>query len=151
MTQPNFVAGYIVNRNIAEEPLYLQLRRSQHSYLPGIWQMVTGKLNPGEPANIAVQREIFEETGLVCSEIYNVDVTMFYEQSKNRIAFSANFCAFTGDSDSVILSETEHDTYRWCTFPEAVALLAFPAQKQTLAVIHEFYVLQKPNLVNLLW
>lgn len=150
MVLPNFVAGYIVDPSTQEEPLYLFLRCSQKSYLPGIWQIVTGKLSPDETTSTAVQREIFEETGLVCSEIYNVDVTMFYEQSKNRIAFSANFCAFANHSKSVILSENEHDEYRWVTFPDACRLLAFPAQKETLAFIHKHYVLQKAHEANLL-
>lgn len=150
MTQLNFVAGYIVDPSAPKEPLYLLLRRSQHSYLPGIWQMVTGKLNPEESASLAVHREILEETGLICKEIYNVDVTMFYDQSKNRIAFSANFCAFASYLQPVILSPKEHDQYQWCTLAEAFSLLAFPAQKETLAFINKQYVLQKPHLVNLL-
>ena len=150
MTQPNFVAGYIVAAKEKEEPLYLLLRRSQKSCLPGIWQIVTGKLNPNENAAQAVQREILEETSLVCLEIYNVDVSMFYEQSKKRIAFSANFCAFANHLSSINLSKTEHDEYRWCTFSEAYSLLAFPSQKETLAFIHKHYVLQKPHSVNVL-
>lgn len=150
MPQPNFVAGYIVDPNAKKEPLYLLLRRSQQSYLPGIWQMVTGKLNPEESAGSAVQREIREETGLICKEIYNVDVSMFYDQFKNRIAFSANFCAFANYLQPVILSLKEHDQYQWCTLAEAFNLLAFPAQKETLAFINRQYVLQKPHLANLL-
>jgi 8-oxo-dGTP pyrophosphatase MutT (NUDIX family) len=150
MTQPNFVAGYIVDPNAQNEPLYLLLRRSHHSYLPGIWQMVTGKLNPEEVASSTVQREILEETGLVCKEIYNVDVTIFYEQSKKHIAFSANFCAFANHLQPLTLSPNEHDKYQWCTFSEALSLLAFPAQKETLAFINKHFVLQKPHLANIL-
>lgn len=152
MTQPNFVAGYLVDPNVqgGREPLYLLLRRSETNSLPGIWQMVTGKLHPDEAAGAAVQREINEETGLVCSQIYNVDITMFYEQPKKRIAFSANFCGFVSSSHPVTLSAEEHDAYQWCTFSEAISLLAFPSQKQTLTFVHQFYVLQKTHAVNLL-
>lgn len=150
MVQPNFVAGYIVHHNAPQEPKYLLLRRSQKSYLPGIWQMVTGKLNPDETTANAVKREILEETGLECTNIYNVDVTMFYDQSKNRIAFSANFCAFIDSANPVTLSEMEHDSYKWCTLTEACSHLAFPAQKETLSFIHKYYVLQKPHHVNAL-
>lgn len=89
--------------------------------------MVTGKLNPEESASLAVHREILEETGLICQKIYNVDVTMFYDQSKNRIAFSANFCAFSNYLQPVILSSKELDQYQWCTLAESLNLLAFPA------------------------
>jgi len=150
MVNPNFVAGYIVDPNAEKEPLYLLLRRSQHCYLPGIWQMVTGKLNSEEPANLAVQREILEETGLVCKKIYNVDVTMFYDQSKKNIVFSANFCAFGNHLHAITLSPNEHDQYRWCSFSEAINLLAFPSQKETLGFINNYYVLQTPHLANVL-
>lgn len=150
MANPNFVAGYIVDPKAEKEPLYLLVRRSQGSYLPGIWQMVTGKLNSEESPSLAVQREIFEETGLVCKEIYNVDVTMFYDQLKKRIAFSANFCAFANYLEPITLSPNEHDQYQWCTLSEALSLLAFPSQKETLKFISKYYVLEKPHLANIL-
>lgn len=148
MTQPNFIAGYIVDPCAHCEPLYLLLRRSQKIYLPGIWQMVTGKLEAGETACRAVQREIYEETGLTSIEIYNVDVTMFYEQAKNRIAYSANFCAYVSKDAPITLSANEHDTYQWFPFSEAYSLLAFPSQKETLSFVHRHYVLHKPNPAN---
>ncbi len=150
MIQPNFVAGYIADQSEIETPLYLLLRRSQKSHLPGIWQMVTGKLIEGETTSAGVQREILEETGLVCSDLYNVDVTMFYEQSKNHIAFSANFCALVKDPTIVKLCKAEHDAFKWCTLPEACSLLAFPAQKETLAFIHKHYIMQNPHQANLI-
>jgi dATP pyrophosphohydrolase len=150
MIQPNFIAAYIVDPNAFNEPLYLLLQRSKESYLPGIWQMVTGKLDSNESASDAVQREIHEETGLICRTIYNVDVTMFYDQLKNRISFSANFCAFTDHTNPILLSKNEHEAYKWCTFSEALDFLAFPAQKETLSFIHHRYILQKPHEVNIL-
>lgn len=149
MTQPNFIAGYIVDPNRSCEPLYLLLRRSQKSYLPGIWQIVTGKVEEGEAATLAIQREIHEETGLKYDALYSVDVTLFYEQPKNRIAYSANFCAYANKNQPIRLSETEHDAFQWSTFSEAYALLAFPSQKQTLAFIHQYYVQEQPNSVNM--
>lgn len=148
MFQPNFVAGYIVDPKAPDGPLYLLLRREQNDYLPGIWQIVTGQLLENEDASIAVQREIFEETGLRCKEFYNVDVTMFYDRAKKRIAFSANFCTFVKHAQSITLSSTEHDAFKWCTFAESLSLLAFPSQKETLAFIHKHYVLEKPHVAN---
>lgn len=148
MTQPNFVAAYIVDLESQKEPFYLLLRRSEQSYLPGIWQIVTGKIEHNESASLAVVREINEETSLSCTDLYSIDVTMFYEQTKNHIAFSANFCAYANINNVVSLSKIEHDRYQWCTFIEAFELLAFPSQKETLKFIHQFYVLQKPNPVN---
>lgn len=150
MIELKFIAGYIVTYKKDEEPQYLLLKRSSNSYLPGIWQMVTGKIKPNENTAIAVQREILEETGLVCSKIYNVDVTMFYEQYSNHVALCANFCAFVDYASNVKLSMKEHDEYCWVTFAKAYDLLAFPAQKETLTLIHKHYVLKEPHEVNIL-
>ncbi len=148
MTQPNFVAGYVAYKKSNETPVYLLLKRAPTSHLPGIWQMVTGKLKPNESASDAVIREIQEETGLTCSKFYNVDVTMFHEQNKNRIAFSANFCGFANAQEPVHLADDEHSEYRWCSYNEAIDLLAFPSQKKTLEFIHENYVISTPDPVN---
>ncbi len=150
MTEPNFIAAYIADPSSKKEPLYLLLRRAERSYLPGIWQMVTGKIKAGEPAGVAAKREIREECGLYCSKLFNVDVTMFYEQMKKRIAFSANFCGYADQNAPVILSDKEHDSYKWCSFSEALPLLAFPAQQETLSFIHKHFVLQTPDPVNLI-
>ncbi len=146
--KPKFIAAYLVDAITKKEPLYLLMRRSQSVYFPGIWQMVTGKVEDDENVKNAVFREIQEETGIDCVELYNVDVTMFYEQPKDSIAFSANFCGYVNSNNPVVLSEREHDAFKWSTFEEASALLAFPVQKESLSFIHSYFVLQEPELVN---
>lgn len=146
--KPKFIAAYLVDTSTKEEPLYLLIRRSPKDYLPGIWQTVTGKVEDDENVKDATFREIQEETGIECLELYNVDVTMFYEQHKDSIAFSANFCGYVDSNNPVVLSENEHDKFIWATFEEAKALLAFPSQKESLSFIHSYFVLQKPDSVN---
>lgn len=146
MLKPDFVACYLVARN--SEPEYLLLKRSREAYLPGIWQVVTGKPEANEPASQTAIREVREETGLTCSKLYNVDVTMFYEQKKQSVAFSANFCGFVERDHPVHISKREHSEFKWCSLEEALNLLAFPAQKQTLEFIHDHYVISVPESVN---
>lgn len=147
MLRPHYIAGFVVDPTF-EEPQYLLLRRASSVHLPGIWQMVTGKLNDNEPVHQAVVREIFEETALHPHRLFNVDVTSFYDQHKSSVAFSANFCAFVSSKKEVIISALEHDTYQWCSYSEAFDLLAFPSQKETLNLIHHYFVLQEPHPYN---
>jgi 8-oxo-dGTP diphosphatase len=146
----DFIAGYLVDPFVQDGPLYLLLKRSSAVYLPQIWQMVTGKIDPSESISQALKREVFEETGFSLEKVYNVDVTQFYDQFKDKIAFSANFCCIVDSNKMVQLSIKEHEAYKWCKFEEAYKLLAFPSQKQTLSFIHEHFVKNHPDNVNFL-
>lgn len=146
--KPKFVAVYIVDISKKDFPLYLLIRRCKTTYLPGIWQIVTGKVEGEENVKDAAFREIEEETGISEVQLYNVDVTMFYEQPKDSIAFSANFCGYADSLSPVNLSKHEHDDFKWCSFEEAYKLLAFPSQKETLSFVHTHFVMQKPDCVN---
>ena len=150
MTQPNFIAAYLCDKKSFDQPRYLLLKRSQEVYLPGIWQMVTGKIDLNETAATCVLREIFEETGYQPKAVYNVDVTLFYDQSKHKIAYSANFCALIDAQVLPKISSKEHETFGFFTLEEALQLIAFPSQKQTLQFIHEHFILQIPHEANLL-
>lgn len=146
--RPQFIAGYLVDNTKSQEPLYLLLKRQDSVYLPGIWQIVTGKVEEHETVSCAIKREVLEETGYIVDCVYNVDITMFYDQTKDQIAFSANFCCLVDSKKSVNISLKEHSDYQWCSFNEAKNLLAFPSQKETLKFIHQNYILNQPNPVN---
>jgi dihydroneopterin triphosphate diphosphatase len=146
--KPKFIAVYLVYSSEKDNPLYLLIRRCKTTSFPKIWQIVTGKVELEENVKNAAFREVKEETGISDVELYNVDVTMFYEQSKDSIAFSSNFCGYVNSSNPVNISEHEHDDFKWCYFEEAYKLLAFPSQKETLSFIHTHFVIQKPDCVS---
>jgi len=140
MGQPNFIAAYIVDAVAKPEPLLLLLKRASDVYLPGIWQIVTGKVNAGETILHTVKREVSEETGLKISQAYNVNITLFYERSKDQVGYSANFLVFLDQRTEITLSPKEHSEFRWCSFAKARELLAFASQRETLAHLNEFYI-----------
>jgi 8-oxo-dGTP pyrophosphatase MutT (NUDIX family) len=148
MTHPNFIAAYLCDKINFDKPHYLLLKRSQDVYLPGIWQIVTGKLDLEETASEACKREIFEETGFRPSTLYNVDVTMFYDQTKDKISYSANFCGLIDSKTPIVISKKEHDDFGYFSFEKAQELLAFPSQKETLSFIHKHFILQTPHSAN---
>ena len=66
----------VVVFRIAEAPEFLVLQRSDHvSIYPGLWQIVSGKLEKGEKAWQAAVREAREETGLLPLKLYNTPLT----------------------------------------------------------------------------
>jgi dATP pyrophosphohydrolase len=148
MMRPQFLAVYLADNKTSSEVKYLLTKRSQEVYLPGIWQIVTGKIEGDENVAFAAGREVFEETGQHVHKGYSVNVTMFYDRQKDRIAYSANFCAFLSQNSEIKLSPREHSECRWCSLEQACDLLGFANQKDTMRHIHEHYFANTPNPVS---
>ena len=78
-----------------ERPEILLIRRSPGRILPGLWQCVSGTLEPGERVAAGALRELAEETGFGPDEIeafYDLDlVNQFHEPSYDAIVSAAVF------------------------------------------------------------
>ena len=143
--KPNFIALFMIDPKSHE---ILLLQRSEKVYFPKMWQMVTGKIENDENALDAAKREAFEETGLILENVYNVDVSMFYDRYKNQISFSANFLSFVNRDQSITVQENEHSDFKWVSNEEAEKLLVFPSQKETLSFIYRHFLQQTPHAYN---
>ena len=84
------------SRGVAR-PEILLLRRSPGRILDGLWQCVSGSLEPGERVAMGALREVAEETGFGAADIeafYDLDlVNQFHEPSMDGIVTSACFAA----------------------------------------------------------
>jgi 8-oxo-dGTP pyrophosphatase MutT (NUDIX family) len=94
----------------------LLIRRSPHRIFPGLWQCVTGGVEPGERIPAAALREVEEETGFGPAEIeafFDVDqVAPFYDEGADAVVVSAIFAARVRP-DAVARPSHEHDAMRW--------------------------------------
>ncbi len=120
---------------------HLLLRRAPGDLLyPGIWQVVTGQIEPGETAIAAALREFTEETGLKPLRFWSVpQVTAFYDHHSDEVDFCALFACQVGDAVRPVLS-AEHDRYRWTVSAEAAPLLVWPSQRDALAMVEQIIV-----------
>ncbi|HSW87108.1 MAG TPA: NUDIX domain-containing protein [Rhabdochlamydiaceae bacterium] len=140
---PLFISAHVVCKT-QEGPRYLLLKRCG-KYLTGTWQMVTGGVLEGENAMQAARREIQEETGLTPDKLYSADaVETFYMPTINKIAFVPVFVAFV-EKMHVRLSPDEHDAFEWLSFEEAKKRLVWSEQQRCIIVVHERFVLSRPN------
>lgn len=140
---PFCISAYII-RQTSEGPRYLLIRRCG-KYLTGTWQMISGGIEKGETAGQAAFREIQEETGLTPQVLYSADaVETFYLPINDKIAFVPVYVAFVKDEE-VTLSPKEHDAYEWLSLEEARERLIWSEQKRIITLVHETFVLQKPN------
>src|SRR6476659_3380956 len=78
-----------------EHPEILLIRRAPGRILPGLWQCVSGKLEPGERIAEGALREVAEETAFAGDAIrafYDLDlVNQFHEPSFDAVVTSAVF------------------------------------------------------------
>ena len=90
----------------------------------GFWQILTGRIEPGESALQAAARELYEETGygVRVTELDYVHSFAFGDAMPPRFAQET---AFTARASGEPRLSAEHVEHRWVTLPEALALLPF--------------------------
>lgn len=134
---PKVVSNYI-EVHITFNNKFLLLKRSeQNSVYPNLWQMITAKIEKGEETKDTITRELNEETGLKAAKVYVMPrVNTFYLPFIDSISLSPVFLVFV-DSDKVKISY-EHSEYKWVTYNEAMDLIHWENQKDSLIEIKEY-------------
>ncbi len=94
--RPDLVECWVFRNDPATGGLeVLLLRRARHRIFPGLWQCVTGGIEPGERVPAAAMREVEEETGLGAADIeafYDLDqMAPFYDEGSDGVVVSAIF------------------------------------------------------------
>jgi len=118
---------------------FLLLKRAENQIYPGLWQMVSGKINENEQAFKTALREIKEETGLIPEKFWVApNVNSFYSHEGDYISMLPVFAAKVSENASVTISN-EHSDYLWAGPEEAKKLLAWPGQRKSVDVITEYF------------
>ena len=122
-------------------PRYLLLKRADKDRIyPGIWQIVTGTIEPRERAVDAGLRELKEETGLTPKRFWVVPHTnSFYVAEEDTLHHTIFFAAEFDDSERIMLSR-EHQSFAWMNYEDAKDALVWPGQKKGLAIVDEYIV-----------
>jgi len=133
--RPDLVECWVFRVPPAGEPELLLIRRAPGRIFPGLWQCVTGGLEPGERVPAAALREVREEVGFGPLEIeafYDLDqVTHFYDEGPDAIVAGAIFAVRVRPDAEPALSH-EHDGLRWVGREEARRLAVWPSYRETI-------------------
>ena len=135
-----------VFRIINSKMEFLILERSENEEYAGIWQMVTGKIEPGEKAYETAIREIVDETKLKIEKLWVVpNVNTFYSSEENTIYNMPVFAEQFAYNLEVKLS-SEHCKYKWVEQAVAEKSFAWEGQKKSLRILIDYYLNKKEYL-----
>lgn len=84
----------------------------------GIWELPSGKVDSGEPLDLALAREIKEETGLDLARATSYLGHFDYTSGSGKSSRQFNFAVETSTTGPVLL--TEHDDFQWAAVDEEV-------------------------------
>jgi 8-oxo-dGTP pyrophosphatase MutT (NUDIX family) len=106
---------------------YIILQRNINSVIyPGMWQVITGKIEENETAYQAAIRELKEETNLDPLNIYHIPfIGSFYDWRKDNIENIPCF-AIEVENQNVILSH-EHSDFKILKYEELNKYLSLPS------------------------
>jgi len=127
------ISGVVLRKDASGLRVLLLHRTAERG---DFWQIVTGRVEPGESPAEAAKREVYEETGLHlpvrelgyrhCFALGDEVVPAVVEET----AFAARW---TGD-DRVRLDSSEHDRYAWVSVEEATARLPFRGLRRAVSL-----------------
>ncbi|GEM_PF-81313 len=136
-----FIQAYLFRHSRDGDIEYLLLRRAKDEILyPGMWQMITGRIEGEETAVDCARREILEETGIECPSLVVVPyVASFYFAPDDSIHHVPVFAAEVTGEAAIRLSD-EHDDHAWLPFDEAWKQLVFPGHREGLRILRDYLI-----------
>lgn len=133
-----FIVVYAIAKG---KPEYLILKRKLHW---NGWEFPKGGKRFYETEQMAVRREVKEETGLKILEIKKFDSSgkyryaKRYSDRKNFMGQTYKLYAVKVKKGKVKLDEKEHSDCKWVGFSDAVRNLKWKNQKKSLKVVNSW-------------
>ncbi|MGD8374234.1 MAG: NUDIX domain-containing protein [Candidatus Woesebacteria bacterium] len=130
------VALASVYRRRGDDIEFLIIKRVPHD--GAFWQPVTGRIEEGETPKQAAIREVIEEVGIDI-HLHVSDELMRSEwlTEDGRKGIDILHAVEVAAESRVVLSE-EHEDYKWLLLEDAMQILKYENNKQSLRVIYEY-------------
>lgn len=105
------IVQLVVGAVIRDHDTVLILRRRADDFMGGIYELPSGKVDPGEDLRTALVREVKEETGLDIADITAYLGHFDYTSGSGKPSRQFTFAVRVAHTGPVVL--TEHDAHRW--------------------------------------
>lgn len=141
-----FSAGGVVfrdeRRTMNDEPLWLICKHSGYHK----WVLPKGIVEEGESPEDTAIREVLEETGIKARIIKKIIPDVRYVYTKNGILVRkrVTFYLMKYESGDIADRNWEMEDAKWCSFEEALSLLAFDGERRTLTTASSLMNHKKP-------
>lgn len=110
------VQQLVVGAVVVYDGKVLLLQRPASDFMGGIWELPSGKVDPGEALDEALIREVREETGLDIAGIRKYLGEFDYRSGSGKKSRQFNFTVDVVSPEPIEL--TEHDAYAWTSLIE---------------------------------
>jgi 8-oxo-dGTP diphosphatase len=110
------VQQLVVGAVVQHDSKVLLLQRPEDDFMGGIFELPSGKVEPGEALDTALVREVAEETGLSVSAIRDYLGSFDYQSGSGKKSRQFNFAVDVAAPEPVTLQE--HDAYAWTALTE---------------------------------
>jgi 8-oxo-dGTP diphosphatase len=132
-----FVVAGVISKDGGNKVLCL--KRAGHDFMPGLYELPSGKVELKEDLVGALIREVKEETNLKANNISDyISYFDYYSQSK-RLTRQINFVVQCESVSGIQLSEKEHEGYTWVSANE---INNYNISVETKNVIRAFFLRQ---------
>lgn len=105
------VVQLVVGAVVESEGKVLLLKRPADDFMGGIFELPSGKLEPGEDLMTALEREVEEETGLTVASATVYLGSFDYLSGSGKKSRQFNFVVTVDAPEPVVLQE--HDEFQW--------------------------------------
>lgn len=105
------VQQLVVGAIVRDGDSVLLLQRPDDDFMGGIFELPSGKVEPGETLDAALTREVAEETGLAVADISDYIGSFDYTSDNGKKSRQFNFAVAVTATEPVRL--TEHNGYQW--------------------------------------
>lgn len=120
----------VVAAAIVRDGRVLAARRSAEMVLPNLWEFPGGKIEPGEPAEDALTRELQEELGCTV-EVGQLVIETHHQYEFGLVILSTYYAKIRFGTPAA----TEHSELRWCNAAELTTLEWAPADLPAVALV----------------
>ncbi|WP_067904746.1 NUDIX hydrolase [Nocardia vaccinii] len=110
------VQQLVVGAVVRHDGKVLLLQRPEDDFMGGIWELPSGKVEPGESLDQALIREVKEETGLSVTTMRTYLGSFDYQSGSGKKSRQFNFAVDVDSPEPVQLQE--HDAYTWTALTE---------------------------------